>query len=79
MRDIVDFCQVNRNTFYYHFEGIPDLLRHAVKTFETDLLSDEKVSRSPLLCILPAGEARNSALEAIAHLKDSKAWPTSRT
>ena len=75
VRDIVDFCQVNRNTFYYHFEGIPDLLRHAVKTFETDLLSDEKVSRSPLLCILPAAEACMKHREAIAHLKASKAWP----
>lgn len=25
VKDIVDDCGVNRNTFYYHFRDIPDL------------------------------------------------------
>lgn len=31
VRDIVDRCQINRNTFYYHFHDIPDLLEYAIK------------------------------------------------
>lgn len=75
VRDIVDYCQVNRNTFYYHFAGIPDLLKHAVQTWETGILSAGQASGAPLLCILPAARACMEHRAAISHLKDSKAWP----
>ena len=31
VRDIVDECGINRNTFYYHFQDIPQLLESIVK------------------------------------------------
>ena len=31
VRDIVELCQVNRNTFYYHFHDIPELLETTIK------------------------------------------------
>ena len=31
VRDIVDECGINRNTFYYHFQDIPALLESIVK------------------------------------------------
>lgn len=31
VKDIVDRCQINRNTFYYHFHDIPELLEDTVK------------------------------------------------
>lgn len=31
VRDIVDDCGVNRNTFYYHFQDIPQLIETIVK------------------------------------------------
>jgi len=31
VRDIVERCQVNRNTFYYHFQDIPSLLHHVME------------------------------------------------
>ena len=37
VRDIVDLCGVNRNTFYYHYRDIPDLLETIVKE-DTDAL-----------------------------------------
>ena len=37
VRDIVDRCGVNRNTFYYHYRDIPDLLETIVKE-DTDAL-----------------------------------------
>ena len=35
VKDIVNRCQINRNTFYYHFHDIPELLETAVKN-DTD-------------------------------------------
>ena len=37
VKDIVDACGINRNTFYYHFEDIPALIEAMVKE-ETDLM-----------------------------------------
>ena len=37
VKDIVDECGVNRNTFYYHYEDINDLLENVI-TEETDVL-----------------------------------------
>ena len=31
VKDIVDRCQINRNTFYYHFHDIPELLESIIK------------------------------------------------
>ena len=30
VKDIVDECGVNRNTFYYHYEDINDLLENVI-------------------------------------------------
>ena len=30
VKDIVSDCGVNRNTFYYHFEDIPELLEQII-------------------------------------------------
>ena len=31
VKDIVEVCGINRNTFYYHFEDIPSLIEAIVK------------------------------------------------
>ena len=31
VKDIVERCGVNRNTFYYHFRDIPDVMHFALK------------------------------------------------
>ena len=31
IKDIVDECGINRNSFYYHFEDIPTLMRESMK------------------------------------------------
>ena len=31
VKDIVEECNITRQTFYYHFEDIPDLLRWVLK------------------------------------------------
>lgn len=73
VRDIVDRCQVNRNTFYYHFEGIPALLEQVMKTWADDILADPRISESPLLALLPMAEFCSSHRSALLHLVQSKA------
>ena len=36
VQDIVNRCQVNRNTFYYHFQNIPALMEESVKEWMED-------------------------------------------
>ena len=31
IKDIVEACGINRNTFYYHFQDVPDLIEAIVK------------------------------------------------
>lgn len=40
VKDIVEACGINRNTFYYHFRDIPDLIEAIVKE-EADLVVRE--------------------------------------
>jgi len=45
VKDIVEECQITRQTFYYHFEGIPELFRWVlekdIKIFMQDALALE--------------------------------------
>lgn len=41
VKDIVEECGINRNTFYYHFEDIPSLLDEILRT-ETERVIAEK-------------------------------------
>lgn len=47
VKDIVDDCGINRNTFYYHFQDIPQLLDSIVKT-DTDRIIREHPSLDSL-------------------------------
>ena len=46
VRDIVDACGVNRNTFYYYFQDIPQLVETDRKSTRLNS-SHEFVSRMP--------------------------------
>lgn len=35
---LTEYCRVNRNTFYYHFNNIADLIEYVVKNIVDDLL-----------------------------------------
>ena len=39
VKEIVEECGVNRNTFYYHFEDIPQLLEEIIKDNMGDIVS----------------------------------------
>ncbi|MFQ8765363.1 MAG: TetR family transcriptional regulator [Oscillospiraceae bacterium] len=39
MRDIVERCGINRNSFYYHFQDIPSLLGEIIVERTNDLMA----------------------------------------
>ena len=75
VRDIVDRCHVNRNTFYYHFEGIPDLMDHYLTHWSSEILLKAESAEDPLLALIPAAEEIKEYRTAVLHLSDSRAWP----
>jgi len=51
VREIVDRCGVNRNTFYYHFQDIPTLLERIVKEKADEILQNHGQPGSLVDCI----------------------------
>ena len=43
IKDIVEACGINRNTFYYHFQDVPDLIEAIVKE-EIDAIIEKNAS-----------------------------------
>lgn len=39
IKDIVNACDLNRNTFYYYYKNIPDLLESVIKKMVDDILT----------------------------------------
>lgn len=54
VQNIVDQCNINRNTFYYHFEDIPALIEYIVEQ-----KADELIARYPSV------DSVNSAMLAV--------------
>ena len=40
VRDIVDDCGINRNTFYYHYQDIPDLMECIIREDADNIILD---------------------------------------
>ena len=68
VKDIVDTCQVNRNTFYYHFQDIPSLLDIAVASWAESILKKQFQYDSPLDCLLPLIQSCIEHKIAILHI-----------
>lgn len=51
VQDIVNRCQVNRNTFYYHFQDIPALMEESVKEWMEDVIHWYGNLESPAYCL----------------------------
>lgn len=76
VKDIVDRCQVNRNTFYYHFDGITTLFEEALIAWEEKILQDPRTVAHPLSCVLPVAEDLMSNRNGVQHLLESKVRDT---
>lgn len=71
VRDIVEDCGINRNSFYYHFQDIPSLLGEII-TEETEKLIHEYPSISSLdECFLAAFRFAQENRQAVLHIYHS--------
>ena len=53
VKDIVNRCDINRNTFYYHFPDIPSLLLEMMEEKVNALIAYHYTPGRPLDCIKP--------------------------
>lgn len=51
VKDIVERCGVNRNTFYYHFRDIPDVVEFTLKKKWDEILGSPQEKSSILECM----------------------------
>lgn len=53
VKDIVERCNINRNTFYYHFQDIPSLVQGMLEEKVDQLMGNHYHSGHPVECIRP--------------------------
>ena len=68
VKDIVDICEINRNTFYYHFHDIPELLETILKKNADYVIHTYGRLVSPLDCLTPLVESCINRQKAILHI-----------
>lgn len=68
VKEIVDRCQISRNTFYYHFHDIPELLETAVKNDADHIILVHGKMGAPLECIAYFIEHCSWRKKAILHI-----------
>lgn len=76
VKDIVDRCKVNRNTFYYHFDGINSLFEEALIAWEEKIFQDPRTIAHPLTCVIPIAEDLMAHRTGVEHLLESKVRDT---
>ena len=52
VKNIVERCEINRNTFYYHFHDIPDLLDRILKRNADDIINKSNHFDNLLIALL---------------------------
>lgn len=71
VKDIVELCGINRNTFYYHFEDIPALIESISKR-ELDLLVEKHAKVDSMEdCLMIAVDHILKKRRALLHLFNS--------
>ncbi|MGN0414406.1 MAG: TetR/AcrR family transcriptional regulator C-terminal domain-containing protein [Agathobacter sp.] len=68
VKDIVTRCMINRNTFYYHFHDIPDLLEYSFKLDIDHIIQTYSHFGSPIDCIKPFVEHGMKRKKAFLHI-----------
>lgn len=68
VKDIVTRCLINRNTFYYHFHDIPELLEYSCKNEIDHIIQTYTCFGSPIDCIAPFVEIGKERKKAFLHI-----------
>ena len=51
VKDIVNRCDVNRNTFYYHFQDIPSLMINSIEKWADRVIKEYMMSEKTVNCL----------------------------
>lgn len=68
VQNIVERCQVNRNTFYYHFQDIPSLAEHSIKAWTEQVIKENCESGELIHCITLIVDELTRRKPAFIHL-----------
>jgi len=68
VQNIVERCQVNRNTFYYHFQDIPALAEYSIQEWVDQVIKNNYESGSPLNCVTLIAREFTNRKSAFIHL-----------
>lgn len=68
VKSIVDRCQLNRNTFYYHFHDIPALAEATMQAWVDEIVQKHFHFGSPQDCLLPLVDGCIARKKAILHI-----------
>lgn len=72
VKDIVGRCDINRNTFYYHFADIPALVEEIMEEMADQLIHNHFQPGHPIECIRPviqyASDNRNKVLHVYRYV-----------
>jgi len=71
VQSIVEHCQVNRNTFYYHFQDIPTLVECSIQEWTESVINKNCQFDSPANCIIPVTQELMNRKTAFIHLYHS--------
>lgn len=71
VKNITDRCQVNRNTFYYHFRDIPDLLERIIKREADEIIANYQQFENASDCIKPIIQLSLKRKKAILNIYHS--------
>ncbi len=75
VRDIVEDCGINRNSFYYHFTDIPSLLEELVTEQAAEIIAEYPTIDSIETCLLAAVRFARENKRAIQHIYSSMSRP----
>lgn len=71
VKSIIERCGINRNTFYYHYEGIPELTVHMVSSKIDEIIRRQGPSGEPLDYFLPLIDYMREKKKALLHVYES--------
>ena len=68
VRGIVQRCGISRNTFYYHFADIPELMETSGREWINQIFTASFQPDSPMGCLAPIFEYGSAHRNALLHL-----------
>ena len=71
VREIVQDCGVNRNSFYYHFKDIPALLEEIITEYADQIITSQGPAASLADCLETAARFAQENRQAVLHINQS--------